>query len=140
MAVNHQNLPEGYVILLEDRFYNITTDITKEDSNYKVQIGNEIATISNRFYLHVLNSSALNTEDFTISNITFYTDKLNLIIKGIETKSVISIYNLLGQEVFKKLVFKDEIIDLSGNLNHGNYIVKVTSEKSSITKKVFLFK
>jgi hypothetical protein len=138
IAVNHQNLPENSVIFLEDRLNNLSTDITKADSNYKVQIGNELHEISNRFYLHVTNSAVLSSENYTTDKITIYNNNLNLIIKGIEKTSQIAIFNILGQEIFQKTISRDEIIDLSSKINQGNYIVKVTSGNSSVSKKVYL--
>lgn len=88
-SANTSNLPGDLKVFLEDRATNTFTRLDEQNSNYKVTFTEAVNRIS-RFYLHT-NSSALNTKNIALENVSIYTvDKSTLRVVGLlEGKSTI---------------------------------------------------
>jgi GDP-D-mannose dehydratase len=59
-----------------------------------------------------------------------------LIVSGVDGNAIVEIYNLTGQSVFKQS-FENET-KLTLNLASGMYLVNVSNDTKSITKKIIV--
>ncbi|WP_158837421.1 T9SS type A sorting domain-containing protein [Polaribacter sp. L3A8] len=133
----HNSLPEDTTLVLEDRKYETFTDITDEGSTYKISVKDAI--LSNRFYLHVnYSKAALSLENSTINAIQIYANNKTLFVKGLKNKFYLELYNLLGQNVFKMTMNKDQEIKLPKSIKQGVYSVKLSSSTNVVTKNIII--
>ena len=81
--------------------------------------------------LPLSNDSQLNTELY------FFTNPVNgkIDFNIIPIKSVIKIYNTVGQTVFEEVLGEDFQIDVS-NLNNGHYILEAVFESGKRSAKI----
>ena len=83
-------------------------------------------------------SFALSNESFTDTSIKVYPNPTvdYIIVSGVSSLAKVEIYTITGQKV-KELTFENEVkIPLS--LQSGMYIVKISNDYSSITKKIII--
>lgn len=109
-----------------DTFEEVTFTLTDE-------CGNEIQT------------TATFTVEDTLGDVEFNQEELVLIpnpasdyiiVRGLQSIGHVSVYNLTGQKVLESEISNNKALPV--NLFSGLYIVKITSEKSSITKKLIV--
>lgn len=133
-SANSSNIQEGLQVFLEDRLTNKFIDITKE--TYKITL-NENTNDSGRFYLHT-SSKSLSTSSIEFFDTTIFTVDKSLKIKGLNgAKGTVSIYNLLGKEVFYNSFKTSNNLDfLIPNITTGVFIVKLSTDKGNLNKKV----
>ena len=122
-------------ILLEDTKTTTFTNLNQIQSYAFTADTNDAA---NRFSIHLLNT--LTIEDSENQGINIYANNKTVYINnqnGLTVKEIV-VYNLLGQKIIASkgnsaMLFKFDI-----NESSANYIVKVITNQSVITKKVFI--
>jgi hypothetical protein len=122
-------------ILLEDTKTTTFTNLNQIQSYAFTADTNDAA---NRFMIHLLNT--LNIDDSKNQGINIYANNKTVYINnqnGLTIKEIV-VYNLLGQKIIASkgnsaMLFKFDI-----NESSANYIVKVITNQSVITKKVFI--
>lgn len=133
----HNNLPVNSTLVIEDRKNNTFTDITDENSSFKITIGTSENT-KDRFYLHVSTSSALSLDNSSLDGIQIYAANKILFIKGVKEKASIEIFNILGQSVYKTSLSKDQNINLPLSVKQGVYNVKLSISDKMKTKMIVI--
>ncbi|WP_127846303.1 endonuclease [Psychroflexus aestuariivivens] len=80
----------------------------------------------------------MSVEKETFDNIALYPNPAKdfIKIKGLKVESDIEIYSVTGRQVFSKTVSPQEQINL--DLNTGLYLVKITTDNKSTTKKMII--
>lgn len=97
------------------------------------ECGNKIRTTATFSVEETLSSSEFNQENLVlIPNPA----KEYITIKGLHSIGKMSIYNLTGQKVLESEVINSRPLPI--NLFSGLYIVKITSDQKSITKKLIV--
>ncbi|QOD62297.1 T9SS type A sorting domain-containing protein [Polaribacter haliotis] len=138
-SANSLNLPDGYMVFLEDKLTKAYTRLDNTNSEYTVTIDNNV--VENRFFIHTTTSSVLNNDTENLNNVViFKTNNSNLKVTGLNVaKAKISLFNVLGKQVFTTT--------FDGNLNNtislpnlatGMYIVKLKTANSTNTKKIII--
>lgn len=107
---------------------NVTIVISEEAPGNRVAIDN----LSWTCY------SSLSNEEFSQETFNIYpnpvSNQLNIQLNSTE-KTQIEIYNILGKRVLTKTIHQSQTIQLD-NLNSGVYILKLTQNNSTISKKL----
>jgi pectate lyase len=92
---------------------------------------------TNLFYIKTA-YAGLATSDSNKAQVTLYpnpvSDYLHVTIAGQKVLSV-KVYNFAGSLVKNNVVISNDSVDLR-NLNTGNYIISITTDKGTITKKI----
>lgn len=92
---------------------------------------------TNLFYIKTA-YAGLATSDINKSQVTLYpnpvSDYLHITTVGQKVLSV-KVYNFAGSLVKNNVVISNDSVDLR-NLNTGNYIISITTDKGTITKKI----
>lgn len=133
------NLPEGLKVYLEDRTLNTLARLDENNTDYKVTLTKTLNG-TGRFYLHT-KSSALSSDEISLGGVSVYLinkDKLRVI--GINsTNASIKLFNILGKQVLNTSFSSTGATDVSlPNLTFGVYIVQLSTEKGSTSKKIVL--
>lgn len=83
-------------------------------------------------------SSSLSTNQNNIDKIALYPNPSNgnFTISGVKSDAVVTIYNMLGAEVFTTSFERTSEIETS--LTSGIYLAKITSEGNSVTRKIII--
>lgn len=139
-TVEAKNLPDGIKVFIEDKVANTFVRLDEANSEYKINLDDNIDGVG-RFYMHT-KSSVLNTNDILSSSVTmFMIDNNQLKISGLnQTKNRITVYNILGQNVFGKefSATATTVLQLP-KLKTGVYLVKLTTDEGlELTKKVLI--
>ena len=81
----------------------------------------------------------LGNENFEISNIVVYPNPTTdyVVIAGIEAEAEAEIYSITGQKI-KEVSFTNEITLSLSDVTAGVYLVKISNENSSITRKIIV--
>ena len=143
-TINHQNLPNGLMVFLEDKEKEIITRLDENNSDYKITLDSD-SNGSGRFYLRTSTTDlrkTLDINDFNFDQVNVYlSSERNLRISGLKSdKAVLTIFNILGKKVYNQNLNSSTSIDinLSHSIKQGIYIVKIETEKGNINKKIFL--
>ena len=132
------NLPEGMNVLIEDRVANTLTNLTTD--NYKVTLTEKVNG-AGRFFIHTSNAKALSVESTQLAGVNIYKLENNILrISGLsEGKANLSLFNILGKEVVTSSLDSKSNIDFQlPKLSSGIYIVKLNTDKGSLSKKIVL--
>ena len=134
------DFPEGINVYLEDQDNNSFT-LLDSDSNFTTTLENDLNGIG-RFYLHTT-SESLSTSDDVLNNnnISIYiSSKENLRIVGVQNVTAnVKIYNILSKEVFNNSFKGTGVNDVPlPNLAEGIYVVRLSTDKEIINKKVII--
>ena len=134
------NFPEGLKVYLEDKKNNTFTRIDETNSDYKITLDKAQNGIG-RFYLHTTSKALSIDKNETLKNISVY--KLNnstLRIAGLtKEKTELSVYNLLGKQVFNSSFTTNGIKDIAlPNFTKGVYLVQLKTISGKISKKIVL--
>jgi hypothetical protein len=135
-----ENIQESFPIYLYDNVTNTYTNLREQAYKANLPAG----TFENRFSLRFSTGAALSTQDNlwnglqiihaqSTQMVTIKNDALQVDINGVE------LYNLLGQKIHTWSLENQsqEEINLKVNLtSSGTYLVKVITNKGSITKKI----
>lgn len=137
---NNFDLPKGVDLILEDRVANTFTNLKTENSEYTVQLAEDLSG-TGRFYL-LTKSSALNTVNVGLDDVSIYmSGSSTLNISGLSEENFnLKIFNILGERVMNKNLkaISGKSQANLGNLNTGIYIVKIETEEGNTNKKIIL--
>lgn len=143
-SINHQNLPSGLMVFLEDKGLKTITRLDENKSNYKITLESDSSEIG-RFYLHTSITDirkTLDATDFDLDRISIYlSSDRNIRIVGLQSdKATLTVFNILGKKIYHKNLKSSATIDvhLSDSIKQGIYIVKLETNKGNINKKIFL--
>ncbi|WP_233897452.1 choice-of-anchor Q domain-containing protein [Tenacibaculum piscium] len=126
------NLPENLNVYLEDKETNKVTELSN-GGEYKATVFGG----SGRFYVHTKTSSNLNPDTIVLkSKLSVYKANNSLVISGLEEKSTVILYNMIGKQVFREEIKSTTKIVSLPSLASGIYIVKVQSGATQISKKI----
>jgi hypothetical protein len=134
------DFPQGINVYLEDQEDNSFT-LLNDDSNFTTTLESDLNGIG-RFYLHTT-SESLSTSDDVLNNnnISIYiSSKENLRIVGVQNVTAnVKIYNILSKEVFNNSFKGTGVNDVPlPNLAEGIYVVRLSTDKEIINKKVII--
>ena len=137
-----ENIPSTLKIYLFDNLTNVYHDIKNNDVTLALSTG----TYNNRFSLR-FSSQTLDADTFNLSdNISIFVNNKNTML-NIENSTLeqeikkVYLFNILGQKVFEKDIKNVDQTKLQYDLNHlseGTYIVKLSTNKGEISKKVII--
>jgi len=143
-SINHQNLPSGLMVFLEDKVARKIVRIDEVNSNYKIILNSDNSGIG-RFYLRTSTTDltkTLNTNTFNLNNVRIYlSSKRNLQITGVDSEYTnIKLYNILGKRILNRNMPTDTVLNLTlpTSIKKGIYIVKLETEKGNINKKILI--
>jgi hypothetical protein len=126
----------GYIkILLEDLKENTIVDL-RENPEYSFNTNPE--DNPERFRIHFKSTAGIgDNENSNILDIYSYNSNIYIINPNFINADIV-VYNLMGQEVSTNKVFGEEFNSFHLNVKQGYYIVKVISEQSISTSKIYL--
>jgi hypothetical protein len=143
-SINHQNLPSGLMVFIEDKKLKTITRLDQENSNYKITLDADSSEIG-RFYIRTSTSDlrkTLDTKNFNIEQVSIYlSSDRNLRIAGLKSDTaILTVFNISGKEVYSQNLKSSETIDitLSNSIIQGIYIIKLETNKGTINKKIIL--
>ena len=134
-ASQFSNFTSGTQIILKDNMLNAQQDLTVADYLFTSD-----ATTNNtsRFTLifHAPSvSTGINTQNN--DNVWISTRNGQLVVNGISKGATLEVFNALGQKVISRNLTGTNA-QLNNNLVTGAYLVKLTNEGKSITKKIII--
>jgi len=134
-----ENLPEGMMVFLEDRQVNVFTRLDEVGTNYTTTLAANEAGIG-RFYLHTSVENRLGVDTIDFANVSIYATDANTVrVTGLTASHAkIQIFDVLGRQLLDQRFEADMVNDIAvPNLVKANvYLVRVSSAKGSITKKI----
>ena len=140
-SITTANLPSDLNVYLEDRENNTIQRIN--DNSFHITIANNINGIG-RFYIYTTRN-VLHIDDISSieKTVTIYkTSEESLRVIGLQNgnASSLKIYSTDGKEIFSHSFKSKQIntIDLPNKLTAGVYIVRITSDNKTHTKKIFI--
>ncbi|CAL2105141.1 Lumazine-binding domain-containing protein [Tenacibaculum sp. 190524A02b] len=136
-SINSLNLPTGIEVYLEDR--NINTFINLSSENYTITLS-ESTNNSGQFYLHTTNQSLSNT-DAILNSINLYkSSNKTITINGLySNKASLSIYSIIGQEMFSKEFSSNGNTNIKlPKLSSGVYLAKLNTPQGDVSKKIII--
>lgn len=134
------NLPDNINVYLEDRDNGVFTNLS--ENSYKVKLNKNHNEVG-RFYIHTKPYSlSINTgTEQILESVSIFKPKSNVLaFVGLKVeKATVTMYSMLGENVLSKSFNpkKEKTIKLP-NLNSGVYIVKITSDLGTVSKKIVL--
>ncbi|CAL2074510.1 BspA family leucine-rich repeat surface protein [Tenacibaculum sp. 190524A02b] len=139
ITMNVDNLPVGVEVYLEDRKLGVETKLSDAKAVYNVTFKTKTEGIG-RFFIHT-KSASLNVPEVEVKYINIYTTtNKSVIIEDVNGEDfTVEIFNTLGSKVIEdnyKGAGKTSIN--VAELSSGAYIVKLVSEKQTITKKIII--
>jgi hypothetical protein len=117
-------------VVLEDLFTQTQTDLLKNSCTFNYTAGDQ----ENRFIVHFTPMAVPETFEEMVNIFSFNTDVY--VTVPVNTKGNIFIYNMMGQEVASKRI--DNVQNIITLEKSSYYVVKVLSDESIVTKKVFI--
>lgn len=139
-SLNADNFPAGLKIFLEDRVTNTFTRLDEVNSTYKTTLATEENGIG-RFYLHTTRGSLSVDKNITLENVSIYKlDNSILRIAGLtQSKSEVSIYNIIGKQVLQTSFYSNGVYDIAlPSFAKGVYLVKLQTEFGKLNKKIII--
>ena len=133
----NSNLPEGLKIFLEDKETGSSYELS-DTEKYTLTLTSD-ANGFGRFYVHI-SSQALSVISDDVSKIQIFNQNNFLQIKGTNTGTLkIDLFDLNGKTILKENQSSEKYspLDLNG-LSKGVYLVKVTTEGKSVSKKIII--
>ena len=141
-SVHAQNLPEGMMVFIEDRLQKTTTRLDAANSAFKTTLDTDQDGVG-RFYL--ITSSTDQTswvDDASLHRVhVFVSENSTLKITGVQSaKAVVKMHSILGKTIINSTLTSATSmqIKLPSHVTQGVYIVSVTTEHGSTTKKIFI--
>lgn len=132
-----QNLPTGQHVYLYDNVTGSNTEL-ENGGTYQVTLPASTDAIG-RFYLYI-STTSLDTDEVLIDNIKVSGNNNTLTIMGLEDDASLSLYNMLGQEIYHSNLRAANSQQVQVNVAKGTYIVKVTNSLGTKAVKVVLGK
>ncbi|WP_158839184.1 sialidase family protein [Polaribacter sp. L3A8] len=130
------NLPEGIKIFLEDKETGSSYQLS-ETENYTLTLTSDASGFG-RFYVH-FSKQVLDVVDIDATKIQIYNNNNSLQINGTTGSLKIDLFDINGKRVFNQNQTSNKFspVDLNG-FSKGVYLVKVTSEGKSVSKKIII--
>jgi hypothetical protein len=123
---------EDCFVLLDDKFTNITSDITTNKTyTFDANTGDDPDRFQIRF-------STVGVEEVQKENLQAYVSGNQLYILGEEGKADLRIYNLQAQELLNQSIELTSDFSQSINLKSGIYIISLQSDHITKTTKVII--
>ncbi|MDD3878249.1 MAG: T9SS type A sorting domain-containing protein [Bacteroidales bacterium] len=118
---------------LEDKVKNTLTDVRQQPSyNYLSLVDED----SQRFILHLgLTTAGMN--DFASSEAQIYSYDNCVFISNLHEQTTFTLYNMLGQEIHSQIL-TEQTSKIDFYLPKAYYLVRLTGNNTSLTKKVFI--
>ena len=131
-----ENFNKTITIKLEDKETGELIDFS-ETEEYSFNIS-ETGKIRERFVLHFNNASGIDDQIQETENIRFYLydNKLYIIDKELKN-GTIQLFNMLGQPVMEKQ-YSEAVNTLGLNLAKGYYIVRIITDKMTVSGKIYV--
>ncbi|MGO3708425.1 MAG: T9SS type A sorting domain-containing protein [Mesonia hippocampi] len=131
---------ENVKAYLRDNYTQEETELATGNNQITFSLTDEASKDANRFEIYF--AAVLGTDNFTSADVSLYPNPVNnglfTVNTAHATQAELSLYSLLGQEVYHQdLTGTINTVDVSG-LNAGTYIVKITSNKAVVTKKLII--
>ncbi|MBE9480102.1 MAG: T9SS type A sorting domain-containing protein, partial [Bacteroidetes bacterium] len=136
-ATGLEGFSDLFSIVLEDLLENITHDLL-ENPVYEFSANPD--DDEERFLLH-FDGVTLLDELFSNNEIEIYSHEEFIYIKNNSNESIkgeISIYNILGQNIYSATPQNISLNRISPNCKTGNYIVKLQTGNNVYTQKIFI--
>ena len=138
-SANISNLPDGMDAYLEDTHKNTIHKIN--GTNHTLNLTTKSEGVG-RFYVR-LSPKTLSLEDLSLSDVTIYnTTKENLRITGLQGQgnADIQIFDITGRKLLNTKFQSKNINDITlpENIKSGIYIVKISTNDKTVTKKLIL--
>jgi hypothetical protein len=133
------NLPADVKVFLEDRETSVFSNLSENNSNYKVMLSKRLHGIG-RFYLHTTRNS-LNLREVDLQNISIYkTNKNTLRIAGLPNEnSSFKLFTLLGKELIRFSFESNGVKEvLLPKFAVGVHLVQIQTNNGMVQKKIFL--
>ncbi|MDD3876413.1 MAG: BNR-repeat neuraminidase N-terminal domain-containing protein [Bacteroidales bacterium] len=132
---NTASFDNSVSIVLEDTYDNVFVDL-KQQNQYTFNASQ--GAVNDRFIVHFnLTTTATVQDDAGMFNI--YANDNNIYISNVsDNNTIVSIYNVLGQEVVSQNLVANTLNKINTNLVPGQYIVNVIGSSRNTTQKVFL--
>ena len=125
----------GNTVYLEDTQENIMQDLSV---NNTYTFNSDVTSGLTRFIIH-FNSSATDIIEDHKSNIQIYSCKNEIHFKSTEVlNGEVCIYNLLGQQITSERISGNTSAIITLEPESAVYVVKYTSNKNTITKRIFI--
>jgi len=135
-ANNIASFDNNIDIILEDLYNNVLIDLRQQDT-YTFNSG--IANTNDRFVIHFNIITTGNNNILTDYNVGIYTYDNVIYISNVNTdNTVLSIVNMLGQEVYSGILNSAALNKVNVNLTTGHYIVRLSNNTQIQSKKVFI--
>ncbi len=135
ISVKENTFWETVQIYLEDLETGVITDLkTTPEYTFTSSPGDE----ANRFILHFNGVTGIEDQAQETENIRFYVydNKLYIIDEDLKN-GTIQLFNILGQPVMEKR-YSEAVNTIDLNLSEGYYIVRIITEKTSISGKIYI--
>ncbi len=122
-------------VMLEDTYENVKIDL-KETPHYTFMASaNEL---TNRFVVHFFNVTGI-PETTQLDGVSIYAHNNNIYIRSeLNTPALVTVYNMLGQEVYQSSMELNGLQSFNMPANTGWYVVQVVAGKGVKTNKVFI--
>ncbi|MCI2229819.1 T9SS type A sorting domain-containing protein [Polaribacter sp. MSW13] len=132
------NLPSDIKVFLEDRDNNTFTRLDEANSEYAVTLTESLNGIG-RFYIHTT-PSVLSVNETNLENISIYkSDVSTLKIVGLQGKTTMSLFNVLGKQVLKTSFSSNGVKEITlPKVASGVYIIQLETEKGKLNQKIIL--
>jgi hypothetical protein len=133
-AEGFESFDESTKFYLEDLDLNILTDL--EESSYEFTSGS--TNSSGRFLLH-MQATEVSVSDYNWdNNYQIYSNGQAIYISAnkINKNSYVVVYDILGKEIYKNNLSKNNLQKIENNFTSGMYIVKIHSDRKTLSKKV----
>ena len=132
---------ENVKAYLRDNYTQEETELEAGNNQIAFNLTDEASKDANRFEIYFV-AAVLGTDNLTSANVSLYPNPVNNGLFTVNTPNVeqakLKVYSLLGQEVYNQnLTDTINTVDVS-SLNAGTYIVKITSNKAVVTKKLII--
>lgn len=139
-ATDLTKLPSGYVLYLEDKASQYYQDLSKEP-NYRFYV--KSGETNNRFVLvlakeGVILTSTASEKLFTLARLT--ETLLIRVILPSGDEGELSINNMLGQLLMKKVVTSGETVEVGAGWKSGVYVISLVSGKNHYAEKTLIRK
>ncbi|MCW3077886.1 MAG: hypothetical protein JWO32_2495 [Bacteroidetes bacterium] len=142
--IDLQNLPDPSCVVLRDKLLNVNHSLA--NGPYICSIND--TTSAARFELNIcaqgITTGVSNNSSASVANTIFINqDNDGAVVNTIfaqNTKAVISVYNIVGQKLMENITVNGTATETHLNLDLHNQVVliRVTTDKESVTKKIVL--
>lgn len=143
-SINHQNLPNGLMVFIEDKTENKITRLDESISDYKIHLNSDNNGIG-RFYLRTSTKDlrkTLDVNEFKLNQVHMYMTSIRTLrVSGLKSQIInLKVYSILGKRILIQKLQANATIDIAlpNRIKPGIYIIKLETNKGTINKKIFL--